>query len=795
MRAPLLLGLFLFLTAPLFASHVYTGYIDFERSANNRYVFTLVLYTDPFGIPAPSSPQTLTGPNANISLPFVASESGPVAISNTCPQLTAIRSVYRSSPIQLNGIPPASGWTFSFSSCCLGGQPLNIASGNANYLSITLFADQGSLPQISTAHTLMEHPVKNSVVGGPNHEYLGYTQLGSNTDSVVMDLAIPGNSSSQNYLYDTGYSRLAPLPDQSEDSANGSVRFERKSGLLEFDVDSLSNANSLFYYGVRYQYYRQGVIVAEKIVPIWHALRNPTTPQPSPLLILTRNGQSQSYRFGQQKYAVFLGDTLQLDLTASAMGSNAALQFDLRYSSFDSLAAQDTSLDYQAAVWSNLNAGGQVLANPNLARITWIPGADNLSRDGKTARLLIAYGDTSCANGRRGILPLILEILPPVSISGPALSGDTLVLCPGDSAGLTATSRTQAVSWSPAGWVSDSTAAQVMLSHGPTGWLYAGEPQQGGKDSVFVLSVPRDTFALYQAGQYLHIDDRYPTVQKVWYYNHQIPFLPIGADSVPLAVAGDYHVEGQTAEACQVSSDTFTLAPSAFLAASTPSGLGTVGLPWRNNGQWSMQFEVNQQGMLEAIDLQGLAPAGSFKRGSAREVSFRLYQDNNLYWQGTQVAGNQGFMRFSLWLPLEPGRDYRLAISCDTAAQFFTVENLTVPYNSGFLRVLDAQYSPSGQGWGNSINRFYALGFKLADDIGLRESASRESGIYPNPAQNRLHFAPLEQREEWQLLRPDGKLVATWKLQKGQSQIELADLPRGFYLLRRGAQTERLLLE
>ncbi len=110
------------------ASHLLGGEIYWECTTNGQYIFTLVLYRDCTGISIPTGTQNVQGPFGNIPCTYVPALSGDV--SPDCPNSTfdincssgddggIEKGVYRSSPVSLNGVPPAAGWVFSWTQCC-----------------------------------------------------------------------------------------------------------------------------------------------------------------------------------------------------------------------------------------------------------------------------------------------------------------------------------------------------------------------------------------------------------------------------------------------------------------------------------------------------------------------------------------------------------------------------------------------------------------------------------------------------------------------------------------------------
>ncbi|MFI5218353.1 MAG: PKD domain-containing protein [Bacteroidia bacterium] len=129
--------LFSLLSTQLFASHGMGGEITWICSGNS-YIFKVKFYRDCTGIPG--MPSVSLDNNAGVPSIFCSlvsqSDISPIGSAGSgnipCPTCAAGNTnaveefVYQSAPIALPGIPPASGWAFSFGTCCRSGLLTNI---------------------------------------------------------------------------------------------------------------------------------------------------------------------------------------------------------------------------------------------------------------------------------------------------------------------------------------------------------------------------------------------------------------------------------------------------------------------------------------------------------------------------------------------------------------------------------------------------------------------------------------------------------------------------------------------
>jgi len=131
-----------------YGTHLQGGEIVWKCKSNGKYQFTLVLYRDCGGVSMPTTAQSLTN-NAGVAIScsyISTTDVTPSCYSGTEPCVAAPgyssglgrmqKYIYRSGEITLTGTPPASGWTFSWTSCCRPGSVMNINNAGSQSYSL-----------------------------------------------------------------------------------------------------------------------------------------------------------------------------------------------------------------------------------------------------------------------------------------------------------------------------------------------------------------------------------------------------------------------------------------------------------------------------------------------------------------------------------------------------------------------------------------------------------------------------------------------------------------------------------
>ena len=245
MRNPFFLFCFLF-SVHLSASHLAGGELTWQCQSNGTYQFTLVLYRDCGGISLPTSSQQITTSYGDtltcsfIGVTTISSSSyiGSTSCAGSSPGSGILEKyTYRSGDISLIGAPPASGWHFTWNSCCRPSTITNIANaGGSGYIlqaSMYPYVPPGNSAPLSAGSLSTSTCYDNS----PNFLYDPFTQACQGTDiaynlygydsdydsiyfsfaqpldKIVVDTTVsPPTTSTIGVAWNSGYSTSSPLP-------------------------------------------------------------------------------------------------------------------------------------------------------------------------------------------------------------------------------------------------------------------------------------------------------------------------------------------------------------------------------------------------------------------------------------------------------------------------------------------------------------------------------------------------------------------------------------------------------
>jgi|GEM_PF-279802 len=216
------------------ASHLMGGEITWTCQANGQFVFKMILYRDCAGIPIPTGPLSLDvwgNPGlTSIQLPnWTTNDITYCQPTYNCfspnpPAGATEEGVYTSNPITLNGVPPAGGWVFSWTSCCRNGALDNMVAGGFTMRAVMYpYNGQNVNPCYDGSPAFAERPstvlctgfpfTYNHVAIDPEYDSLVYT-WGHPLESTVNTPPSPWVIGSNPPLatYNAPYSQFNPLP-------------------------------------------------------------------------------------------------------------------------------------------------------------------------------------------------------------------------------------------------------------------------------------------------------------------------------------------------------------------------------------------------------------------------------------------------------------------------------------------------------------------------------------------------------------------------------------------------------
>ncbi len=273
-----------------FASHLLGGEIVWECLPTGQYRFTLTLYRDCTGIPLTSTVESLNNnANATITCTKIATNyinkecNAPVLCSSTpAGYIGAIEQhVYRSGPITLNGTPPASGWYFTWNSCCRPPTVTNLQAPSGQGYTLRAFMFPFVPPGSTTA--LPANPCYDAspdfleapdvtVCAGFDAVYLSLG-FDSDLDSLYYDWAQPMQSgivpplTPVNWLNASTYTATTPLPGATQNPNNVPATLNTSIGQITFK----SFTSGSFATCMKIQEYRYGQLIGEvyRDIPIF----------------------------------------------------------------------------------------------------------------------------------------------------------------------------------------------------------------------------------------------------------------------------------------------------------------------------------------------------------------------------------------------------------------------------------------------------------------------------------------------------------------------------------------------
>ena len=259
------------------ANHFTGGEITWTCQGSN-YVFHVKFYRDCNGIPGPNPSLDLQTTVPGLSLincvlistaditPQGSSTSGNINCS-FCDSATGSTPgtveeyYYESAAITLPGIPPASGWTFYYESCCRSGMIINISNpiSYSTLLRAKMYPHSGSLAGQCTDASpgFSEKPM----VLQCNSYQVNFNNCSEDAehDSLSYSWDYPQSSGGVNIPFAPGYSVNSQLPGTVQNPNNVAETLNSHSGQISYK----SYTSGIFVTVIKVAAYKCGELVAE----------------------------------------------------------------------------------------------------------------------------------------------------------------------------------------------------------------------------------------------------------------------------------------------------------------------------------------------------------------------------------------------------------------------------------------------------------------------------------------------------------------------------------------------------
>lgn len=671
-----LLLAYLFVTSAQ-ATHLQGGEITWQCKSNGKYVFTLSVYRDCGGITLPTTAQTLANnAGATISCAYVGTtDITPSCYTGTtsCTGATGAQGIlqkytYRSGEIALSGVPPASGWVFSWNSCCRPGTISNGSSNQGYYLRSKMypFTPTGSNTSLSTGTTSNPTCYDNSpnfleepnLIACANTDWkMNFKGFDQDLDSVFYSFATPWSASGMSVTFSTGYSVTSPLPSGTGSTA---ASLDPQSGTLSFT----SALSGIFTTCISMKSYRCGQLIGEvfRDMPIY--IQSCTPPSGScssgyvtvppyisisssagPALNPVTNGSSDTVLY---TIDASVGDSISLSLSASdpyplpncssqnitIVGSGGSL------SSASNYGNPSTCLfGGPCATLTSLNSGGNfTYPGINSVRFDWTIDTSHIQYTAPTQcqnykttyRFYFTAKDDECPINKSSHIVLDVNILDTISFFPEVVQTSCAIY---DSA-----QQQLQLNWTP----NDDTSANwsyyliERVSQGTS--LVSSDTVIQWSDSTFILSnftLPQtDEIFIRSVGQYgssprvkfnlpVKIQNSVQTCSTAYSFGGML-----------YTASGVYWSKGQTAAGCdstyklslQLSQSAFSLQPQNDTVAVNGSAVFMVDSLFGATYSWQMDAGVGYVTLTNAGPFQGV-------NTHKLTVSYVQLPNNNTYFR------------------------------------------------------------------------------------------------------------------------------------------------------------------
>ncbi|MFT5780448.1 MAG: hypothetical protein ACI837_003410, partial [Crocinitomicaceae bacterium] len=317
------------------ASHVMGGDITWTCQGGD-YVFQLVFYRDCNGAPVNTVNETIDVWGHPTLSSFILNFISRTDISPLCTEVPggpialdcgvgasggngigAIEKViYRSNPIALVGVPPASGWVFTYQNYSRNPSIVNLVDPSTMGMTITskMFAIPGGAGGcIDNSPQFLQDPYFVSCVSDP---YIYNTNaVDPDLDSMHISFgAALDHFPSAAYnppispaalLYEPGFSATSPTPGPSMNAGNITAQVNQSSGEITF----LSNNAGSYAVKIIARSYRNGVLIAEVDREIQLIVTNCVGTNTAPVITGPFGGLFET--------TVNAGDLVNFDLTST----------------------------------------------------------------------------------------------------------------------------------------------------------------------------------------------------------------------------------------------------------------------------------------------------------------------------------------------------------------------------------------------------------------------------------------------------------------------------------------------
>lgn len=800
MRKLILLGLLLFVSTSLNASHYLGAYFEYKvDSANQMLEVRLHVLYDSTGIMGPQNSYQMQGPVSR-NLIYYGNQVGAPTVyypigSNNCSGRAYFERVYVGLlDLTINAMQTPGRKVFSVGLRCCNAPMANVYDSRLHLeLSIWPRIDTNGNYYYPEFDNTGRNPlmVQNAYPDIRNDLNFGLSAQPLGRDSSYHKLLDVQRLANTSKSYKSGYSGITPLPDQSEDPQNGPIIYDPQQRMISSKAVGGSYDPGVYILRFRNQYFRNGVpYFVDDCLPLVYYHGRDSTLTDSLVTHIDRNGQNLASPAASQSITINAGfmENIQVDLSAYAGLGDTIFLVE------SNLSIDTASLNLPSG--TNFNVPSLVSLNPaktlnaldtNKLRLQFQAHGDNYFFGPRQYTYSLVFSNARCDGFAANVtIEIKLEANP--FLAAPGARDDSLFYCLNTNPAVMAINAQSDAYWSPGSLVQDSTAKQTQLSGNFSGWLYLVRANGVRLDSVYLKSESPQAVLPLQPGvleTIYHGTGATNAADQTWLISNLIEVKPIQKNLLPIMGSGTYtFVNDYGLNRCKEYSDTFKVQDK-FLWNSNfgvdQTSLNGVRRGTSVNEQFAISLGMpNDARFIRKIFFYGFRNPDP---NQPKPIKLKLttsygYQDSVRF-----EVSNQSFVEFPVNFDLGPGLQAELVVTMGAGLEYQYIYYHRADFTRNTLRFSDMR---NGRVGSNLVVRNFRLplGFRYKGQVGLMENHTDQAyDLYPNPSTGLLYLNWYQEAvAEAVIYSNTSQLLRRIKVQKGTNVLDLNLKPGLYYL-------------
>lgn len=684
--------------------------------------------------------------------------------------------------------------TFSVQLLCCTDSAVNIPTGTAFYLEFTItpqidnnrnwyypdFDNIGSNPKMVQA----AYPdIRNYINFGLKFMPIGADSTRFQLQSVFRGPGIPAQ-------YRAGFSAITPLPDKSEDTANGHNIFFPAQRIISSETKTGINFEGKYFIGLRNTYFRNGLpFLSDDAVALVYQYARDTSFTDTLKTIVEQVGQAPSLPT-QSQQLFFDADhleSIQLDVSAFASIGDSIKLLRTNLSVDTNTLNLPSVSNFSLPSITSLNPGQSPSAqDTGRWRIEFTPQKDNFLFGPKSYILEAFFSHQDC-NGYIARLRVRIDLNDYAFVNRNNSINDTFYYCVNRPPVLESQNFLAGTHfWYPSTFVQDSSTARAVIVPPVSGWLYLVLQDGTAQDSIYISPqsirsiVPLNRTSSETITSALNSVSIPPNWRVSNLINVQTKF-----DTLPILGSGTYAYSIRRKQhECPLNSDTLTVYED-FLWGSSITPDSTFVKKVHKTTSRGDRFSVDLRMANDTRIVEKIFFFGFSNPNHSQPLSLKLFVNSSSGYQDSieyQIT-NQSYVEFPVNLELNPTNSASLVVELEQGLSYQYLESNQVFFDINALRFRMLRNGPI-----DSVslpnNLFLPFGFRYKGEIGLSELATKPYELYPNPGKDRFYLDwRLSSGANIELYNANGKLMNSIEVTEGLNTLNLGLIP-GLYILK-----------